>query len=208
MPSPPVGVAATPGAGASTGTCGAANDSPPLKGGTDGAGVVASGGAGGSAADPGCSIACIAPSENDCRRGSGGLPGRQSARERLPHRSRRKALPEGSRRKRCTGRRRDRRCCGSATPGTDGARPLAARLAVPSEQLPRTRDLVAEPPGSLRRRRPPTSAGARSLRPQPEAPERTGVRVGTAGLAAARGTARDHPAGRAAAGPSNSGRPW
>ena len=50
------------------------NDSPPLNGGTDGAGVVASGGAGGSAADPGCSIACIAPSENDCRAGVAGCP--------------------------------------------------------------------------------------------------------------------------------------
>ncbi len=120
-PSPPVGVAAATGDGVSTGTCAAVNPSPPLRVGMDVAGVVANGGgAGVSAADPG-SIACIAPSEKDCRPGTAGCPVGTPVANGCPIGPGAKPCPTVAGEKGLLGAAETEGAIGAPVPGTDGA---------------------------------------------------------------------------------------
>ena len=121
-PSPPVGVAAAPGAteGVSTGTCAAVNDSPPLKAGAEIAGDVANaGGACGSAAEPG-SIACIAPSDNDCRPAVAGCPVVIPVKTDCPIGPGEKPCPRAAGERGAPGVAEIAGAVGPPTPGTDG----------------------------------------------------------------------------------------
>ena len=145
-PSPPVGVAAATGDGVSTGTCAAVNPSPPLRVGMDVAGVVANGGgAGVSAADPG-SIACIAPSEKDCRPGTAGCPVGTPVANGCPIGPGAKPCPTVAGEKGLLGTAGTAGAIGAPVPGTDGL-PTGGAAGAPAGTGPPLPP-QAEPPGT------------------------------------------------------------